>query len=533
MSELTVETCSGKVRGCVEQSILGEDYHAFKGIPYAKPPVGELRFQDPVPVSPWNDVRNCTNFGPVCQQSDWFTKEISGSDDCLYLNVYYALKSKDKLLKPVMVWIHGGAFACGSGNDDFYGPDYLIHKDIVLVTINYRLGVLGFLNLDSEIAPGNQGLKDQVMALRWIRDNISNFGGNPQNVTIFGESAGGASVHYLTLSPLAKGLFHQAIIQSGVVLNPWSFNTSDQSKDHAYRLCEILGKKTKDEQEIVDFLRTIDSHRLIEAQENCLTPLEKMKLIFPFAPGTDANSKNPFMPVHPFEAAKQGVQVPLMIGCTGREGIMFYEMVKEGLMNTLPRDYSNCLRSNVDGIMKNYGQSMSSLKRFYFDNEELNEDNKENVADLMGDMNFVEGTHRAIKIQVEKSAAPTYFYRYTNDKTPSLLKAVTNVSLKGASHGDELQYLFRPKKFEQSHQMVLKEGTVRYGIMQRMVELWVNFATTGRPTPTTSKLIPFYWQPVVSDSVLRYLNICEDIRMDVTLNLGNIFSCHKIPKVGI
>ncbi|XP_033219251.1 juvenile hormone esterase-like [Belonocnema kinseyi] len=121
-----------------------------------------------------------------------------------------------------MVWIHGGGFVFGSGNADLYGPDFLVRKEIVLVTINYRIDVLGFLNLGLETAPGNQGLKDQVMALKWVKDNISNFGGDPNNVTIFGESAGSASVHYLTQSALAKGLFHKAIAQSGTALNPWT-----------------------------------------------------------------------------------------------------------------------------------------------------------------------------------------------------------------------------------------------------------------------------------------------------------------------
>lgn len=187
--------------------------------------------QDPFPAEAWKGTRDALEFGPIAAQFDMLTEISDGSDDCLYLNVY-TQSTETSILRPVMFWIHGGGFIFGSGNDLFYGPDYLMKKDIVLVTVNYRLGVfgedsisctskyillrfklillqleLGFLNLEDKVAPGNQGLKDQVMALQWVHDNIKSFGGDPENVTIFGESAGGASVHYLTMSPLARGYF--------------------------------------------------------------------------------------------------------------------------------------------------------------------------------------------------------------------------------------------------------------------------------------------------------------------------------------
>lgn len=148
-----------------------------------------------------------------------------------------------------MFWIHGGGFQFGSGNSFLYGPDYLIDEGVVLVTINYRLGALGFLSADVPEAPGNAGLKDQVLALKWVKDNIKEFGGNPDKVTIFGQSAGAASVHYLMLSPMAKGLFHGAIAQSGVALNPWAF--TENTKNRAFKLGSVLGLETNDTQKLV------------------------------------------------------------------------------------------------------------------------------------------------------------------------------------------------------------------------------------------------------------------------------------------
>ncbi|KAJ8682868.1 hypothetical protein QAD02_018660 [Eretmocerus hayati] len=458
-------------------------------------------------------------------------RTIVGSDDCLFLNVYAKSLGKDKR-RPVMVWIHGGGFQFGSGNDDESGPDYLIAKDIILVTINYRLGVLGFLNLGSKVASGNQGLKDQVMALQWVRDNIFNFGGDPHNVTIFGESAGGASVHYLSLSPLAKGLFHKAIIQSGVIFNPWATKLRDEMKKMAYKLCEILGKKARDDVEIVNFLRSIDVQKLVEAQEKCLTLQEQKKLMFAFVPGADAESKSPFMPFDPTEAAQQGVQLPLLIGCTSREGIIFHQFLKEDFMSKSITDFRQCLQPNVSTMMKMYDRTIDDLRHFYLNDDELNENNHENMADLLGDVCFVEGIHRAIKIQVEKSSAPTYFYRYTYDRISSGYKKSIDTSLKGATHQDELVHLFRTKKFEKSDHPQVSDAIPSVQVMELMVELWVNFASTGRPTPTLSESIPFYWQPVTNDSILRHLNICEEPRMEVTLSLEQMYSAHKIPSNG-
>lgn len=185
--------------------------------------VQTIKFQDPLPPTPWKGIKDTSKEGGIAAQFDALKLKFIGGDDCLYLNVY---TQSLETTYPVMVWIHSGGFVSGSGNESYYGPDYLIDKNIVLVTINYRLGVLGkylifkkvwtklefipivgFLNLEDEVAPGNQGLKDQIMALKWVQKNIKNFGGDPKNVTIFGGSAGGSSVHYLTLSRLSQGDF--------------------------------------------------------------------------------------------------------------------------------------------------------------------------------------------------------------------------------------------------------------------------------------------------------------------------------------
>ncbi len=209
MTKLTVQTRSGALKGTA-----GRGARIWKGIPYAKPPVGELRFKAPEPPAPWDGVKHADSFGPVCPQpDDMLSISFSGdipaqSEDCLYLNVFAPDSEGEK--KPVMVWIHGGAFYLGAGSEPLYdGSALAADGDVIVVTLNYRLGPLGFLHLSSihDAYSANIGMLDQIAALRWVKDNISEFGGDPDNVTIFGESAGGMSIAALMAMSDAKACF--------------------------------------------------------------------------------------------------------------------------------------------------------------------------------------------------------------------------------------------------------------------------------------------------------------------------------------
>jgi para-nitrobenzyl esterase len=223
-------TDKGFIRGT-----SSDDVHAFRGIPYAAPPVGDLRWRPPQPAAAWSGVRDATQFGAHCAQNAGPFGQASQSEDCLFLNVFAPrLAIPGVPVAPVMVWIHGGALVVGESDD--YDPTALVNRGVIVVTINYRLGALGFLAhpaLAAESpqgAAGNYGLMDQQAALSWVQRNIRNFGGNPRNVTIFGESAGGLSVHSQLVSPTAKGLFDKAIVESGAYqLNQPSLATAEAS----------------------------------------------------------------------------------------------------------------------------------------------------------------------------------------------------------------------------------------------------------------------------------------------------------------
>jgi para-nitrobenzyl esterase len=219
-----------KVEGGLISGTTADGVRSFKGIPYAAPPVGELRWKAPQPIVSWQGVRACNAFGPDCpqapytQNSLYYSAPRPQSEDCLYLNVWTAANANAK--RPVLVWIHGGALTRGSGATPTYDGTNFAKQGVVLVTINYRLGPLGYLahpELTSESpqhASGNYGVLDQIAALKWVQKNIAAFGGDPNNVTIFGESAGSWSVNVLVAAPLAKGLFQRAIGESGSTFGP-------------------------------------------------------------------------------------------------------------------------------------------------------------------------------------------------------------------------------------------------------------------------------------------------------------------------
>ena len=241
---LEVSVTGGKIRGIQPSSRGGA---VFKGIPFAQPPVGELRWREPVPVRPWRGIRDATGFGHTCVQGGALGAD--SSEDCLYLNVW-APEWPAKSRKAVMVWIHGGGNFAGAGSEPVFDGESLARHGVVVVTMNYRLGIFGFFahpELTKESphhVSGNYGLLDQVLALRWVHENIASFGGDPGNVTMFGESAGSLDVNVLMTSPLSQGLFCRAIGESGPVVAPPPLAEGEGLRRN---VCDLCSEKVKRE----------------------------------------------------------------------------------------------------------------------------------------------------------------------------------------------------------------------------------------------------------------------------------------------
>nr|AJP62546.1 carboxylesterase [Oxya chinensis] len=514
---VTVTIPQGTLRGRKAKTPSGRPYSSFQGIPYALPPVGPLRFKSPEPPEKWSGIRNATVESNVAPQLAEFTNEYKGDEDCLYVNVYtpkLPTGANAKLI-PVMVWIHGGAFRMGSGTSFMYGPEHLLEHDVVLVTLNYRLGVLGFLSTGDDVIPGNAGLKDQVMALKWVKSNIANFGGDPENVTIFGESAGAMSCHLLQLSSAAKGLFHKVICQSGVASLEL---VSSPVKDRTFRLAKSLGFTGESSQELLAFMRDQPAQKLVENTLNCLSKEEKQRLqsLAPFQPTIEpASVKDAIVTQNPMEILKSGKfnRVPTILGVCSREGIVFVPelMENKGALRELNLNFQRLLPSNIPLKKEDRITIARDIKRFYFENQPLEDSTIDMYADLRGDLFFVYPALVAARVQSSVPAAqPVYFYHFDADTNLNVLKKLFmkgQVPVSGASHADDLPYLFSGELFKD-----IPKGpeTVEGKTIARMTRLWTNFATKGNPTPgPEDPLLSVTWSPFKKDNRC-YLNITKD-----------------------
>nr|AJP62542.1 carboxylesterase [Oxya chinensis] len=503
---------AGALRGVSARTrSRGAAYFRFLGIPYAAPPVGPLRFQPPKSALTWKGVRDALKFGNHCVQFDLINNQEVGSEDCLYLNVYTPKLPEGTLfdLLPVMFWIHGGGFTAGDGSDILYGPDLLIEHNVLVVTINYRLGAFGFLSTGDSVVPGNMGLKDQVMALQWVKRNIASFGGDPNNITIFGESAGGASVHYLLLSPMAKGLFHKAIIQSGAAFCPWAF--TNQPRKNALRLAASLGCNSTDSNEILSFLSKVPAKKIHKSSVKLFSKEDmkyKFEVIFP--PTVENAADNScFLPKHPLILSQTYKQeIPLLIGSTSKEGYLF--------MRELFQD-SSILRKHFEAtveIMRNFSINHVShdslkhqIKKFYFNEKPVSEEILHQYADFQTDVYFGLGVHKAAQFNTVNSSSPTYRYIFSYNGGINLGKVFVGAShMPGASHADELSYLFYPRIYD----LEVDSGSDDEKMQLQMTQLWTNFAKTGIPTIDGHPAVSRTW-PAFTRQQPFYIDIDKNI----------------------
>ncbi|XP_018304144.1 esterase E4-like [Mycetomoellerius zeteki] len=510
--ELKVQVNEGKLIG-IDVDGYNVRYLAFRGIPYAKPPVGELRFKDPVPPEPWSGYRDASKYGNMAIQMDLNRHIIIGDEDCLYLNVY-TTKIELSKKRPVMVWIHGGGYSLGSGDATIYGPDYIVQKDVILVTLNYRLGVLGFLNLNDEVATGNQGLKDVVLALKWVQKNILKFGGDPENVTIYGQSAGAAITHCLALSPLAKGLFHKVISQSGVISNPWAFN---EWSDVGFRLAKKLGKETSDPKVAYEFLKTRAARTLtMNSQRSIFTEAERLSFtVSLFTPTLDTKSLNPFFPEHPREYISRGIQMPFILGFNRNEGIfllkgIFFGDISKKHLGKVNTDFKKAILSNTLSRLSEMGITVEELKALYFKGKAISEETWTNFSDFLGDQFFVRDIMEVCEMQKSSGGYnSTYLYHFDYD-SKTILKTMLNIEVKGVCHGEDLAFLFYPEAAKMLNLSLPEPGSENYRITNYFTQMWTDFAKTGNPTPTTNLWLPMSG-PKNED--YNYLNINLNLQM--------------------
>jgi para-nitrobenzyl esterase len=497
-----VQLDSGPITGASEQ-LAEQEIWSFKGIPYAAPPVGDLRWRPPQPVTPWADPLACTSFGPSCPQpaQSGVTYLDTGAvdEDCLYLNVWSPAESaKDRL--PVMVWIHGGSFETGSGSMAIYGGQNLAAMGVVVVTINYRLGPLGFLAHpalsaeSSEGVSGNYGLLDQIAALSWVRRNIAGFGGDPANVTVFGESAGAISILDLLVSPLAEGLFHKAIVESGILLD-YGFGVSTTG---ALETAEAAGEDfaarlgTNGSGDVLAQMRAKSPEELLASATELAEAYGLMEKGLTWKPVADGY----VLPDLPSKlwAASERHSIPLLIGSNADEGNAF-----PASLTVSERDYEAQMRKIFGG----YAEEALALYPV--------SDPKERVAALsrmLTEIGFASTARFAARSMSSSAgdgggaigsqgaeAAPTYLYQFTRVPMNNPL---------GAFHAVEIPYVFGNADLFST---LGKIEQADYDLSASIMGYWTRFAATGDPNGAGAPTWPMYEQ--ASD---QHLELGDTIR---------------------
>ena len=447
------DVTGGQVRG----QLLKDGGAVFKGIPYAQPPLGELRWKPPVAAKPWTNVRDATEYSGTCAQNPMWGMPKVVNEDCLYLNVWTSTWPPSAL-KPVMVWIHGGGNVAGSGNGNCAN---LAHQGVVVVTFNYRLGIFGFfahpeLTAESpDHASGNYGLMDQIAALRWVQENIKKFGGDPENVTIFGESAGAMDVNLLMASPLAKGLFRRTIAESGSILLDGGAMPLATAEHEGARFAELAGAGNRPV--ALKSLRAASTEQLLEAFAKYAGPGG-----IPASLMTAVDGR--VLPNNPAEVFATGRQVPaaLIIGVNAREfqGPPDAAAVKK----EIGEDYHDLAAK----ALPLYGISVSK-------DGKVTQAAPDPLYGKAGDQLSTDTMFRCPSMMVadwnSKAGITTYQYQFN--------RGVPGHPEVGAEHSSEVIYVF--SNLDEHSPTRPNYQPEDYAISKAMQAYWTNFAKTGSP----------------------------------------------------
>ncbi|MFI4936684.1 MAG: carboxylesterase/lipase family protein [Caulobacterales bacterium] len=462
-----VHTAQGDVTGVAAGTV-----ESFKGIPYAAPPVGELRWRPPAPGAKWTGVKAAEAFGPACMQPvrTGFGPAPATSEDCLTLNVWRPAQRPAGAKLPVMLWIHGGAFVSGSGGTPFYDGTHFAEHGVVIVTINYRLGRFGFFAhpaLDGGAGPvGNYGLMDQIAALKWVQANIAAFGGDATNVTVFGESAGAISVNYLVASPAARGLFAKAIAESGFGrATPYQLKGARSAEQVGEFFATGVGIKGED-----------------AAAAAALRALTADQVNAPYGGLSDPNMPSPMV---------DGVIVKETIARAFANGHQAHVPFMEG-GNSYEASLFPQVGDNPDPVIARAGDRAKVLALYG------NADPAKVARDLTTDSMITEPT-RYLAAEMDKAGVPSFVYHF------SYVPAAQRATAFGAPHGGEISYVFdnlRDTAFSFGTRTFPAATADDHKISDAMIAYWVAFAKTGDPGSAGGVAWPRY--TVKSDQLLEF-----------------------------
>ncbi|XP_044734894.1 venom carboxylesterase-6-like isoform X2 [Chrysoperla carnea] len=513
----------GEIEGYYKTAHNGKTFAAFEGIPYAKPPVGELRFQEPQPVTEWRGIW-IANQTVKCLQHSHFGYETVGQEDCLYLNIYTPAKIIWTEPLDVIVHIHGGAFMFGTGH--VWGPEILLENRVIYITINYRLGPLGFLSTEDSVCPGNNGLKDQAVALRWIKDKIAHFGGNPNSITLTGMSAGGASVTYHYMSSWSKNLFTRGFAQSGSALNPWAF--SENNLEKAKILGNSVGCYDDTTKELINCLRTRPAQNIVSNVKKFLGYLYNP--FSPFGPTIEKGGNNPFLAEAPYKLMKEGKiqDIPIIFSVSQAEGLypagefISNQRYLSDINNKWFSLAPHLLDFNFTVPEHRRDEVSRNIRRYYLKDKAISTENFVPFVQIFTDRLFIATIEETIRLFINAIKSPVYFQYFNYRGEYSFSQKISHVNANlGVSHCDDSMYVLPftytpPLKSKDSQKMT-----------EIMTHLWLTFAKTSVP-----KIAGVDYRPVkIQNGNFNYLDIehPNKISMKSSKSLSNFEFWNSVP----
>ncbi|CAH0401345.1 unnamed protein product [Chilo suppressalis] len=515
--DFVVETDSGKVAGVEVASIIeNENFYSFYSIPYAEPPIGSNRFMAPKPHPGWDGIlankkekKPCAHFNlpgrPIKKYG------FAGSEDCLFLSIHTPkLPDDNKLNLPVIVYLYNENFRIAYNASKEYGPDFFMREGVIMVTVQHRLGALGFLSFGDDLLPGNNGLRDVLLALKWIHTNIHNFGGDPHKITLMGSSEGAVIVDLLLHSPKSKGLFNAAILQSETSWN--SKHLNPKKRERAIALSIELNEHATTSSYLLKRLHYLDAKKICDGEGPSVHADEAriyQKGINPFGPVVEHDHPDAIIKEYPEKTAID-IDIPVMIGYNSREGIEPCQRFLERptFLTYADRDIIFLFPYRVDHYFdvdsKLYLNALQELKDHYFEEGYLKVSKPGEYINYLHDLLIFYPVDYAVRKYVNESKSSVYYYTFdfSGDfnlkKQMNMKNAVTIDGTWGAATGDELCYLFMCKALKNSYLKAMKDpDSEEMKVMNNMIRMWTNFAKTGNPTPPGDEL---QWKPATKEN---------------------------------
>ncbi|VEN60655.1 unnamed protein product [Callosobruchus maculatus] len=416
--DVTVKLPLGSVKGLKRSTVKGTSFYSFQGIPYAEKPVGDLRFQAPVSKKKWDGTWDATKEGSICHQMKYEYKFLDQNEDCLFINIFTPNISANL---PVMFYVYGGGFIIGTSSEDYYGPYFLMEENVVLVTFNYRVGPYGFLSTGDDFVPGNAGLKDQNLALKWVNQYVSHFGGDPTQIVIFGQSAGSASC-----------LFRGAILLSGTTLSPWAYQRNHQlwSRNLIKLMDPTNYEKYNTSKTIYEYLKQAPAELINDASNAIQKGYKQLYQGFFFAPVYEHEHDGAFITKRAYEALEEGDfnKVPVLLGATSEEDYFYMD-----------------LSDDMHAIDENREKIKDEIMKFYMSGGKY-ADNVRKLITMLSDHDFVLSVLKFAEFLMKHSQNP-YLYQFSYK---GVLAGRTNQSEIGFSdkvaHAEELRYIFNSNR---------------------------------------------------------------------------------------